>query len=192
MRFLKCLDGPPCLWNCFLHLSRSRIRRATTFQVTSHGSCSVYIERSWSSFKRKKKMFHSTVVGLQGLRSIGAWLCRHSSLSNPLLCGLSLSLSRRLPLIPHSAPRDTPLLKEKVFRTVCSFITSLLHSRSLGLSEEDRTWFSLLNKSIFISLSSAWCRQCKQSHATSQGAPCHQHLPIKLNYSVLKMIFIHR
>lgn len=147
------------------------------------------MKEAGAALKEKEKMFHSTVVGLQGLRSIGAWLCRHS---NPLLCGLFLSLSRRLPLIPHSAPRDTPLLKEKVFRTVCSFITSLLHSRSLGLSEEDRTWFSLLNKSIFISLSSAWCRQCKQSHATSQGAPCHQHLPIKLNYSVLKMIFIHR
>lgn len=103
---------------------------------------------------------------------------------------LSVSVSVFAPYSSLS-PRGHPSFKRKVFRTVCSFITLLLHSHSLGLSEEDRTWFSLLNKSIFITLSSAWCHQCKQSHTTSQRAPCCQHLPIKLNYSVLKIIFIH-
>lgn len=126
------------------------------------------------------------------LRSITAWLRCHSSLTNPLLCGLpSFSVSV---FAPYSllGPQGHPLpLKRKIFRTVCSFITSLLHSHLLGLSEEDRIWFSLLNKSIFITLSSVWCHRCKQSHTENQRALFHQHLPIKLNYRVLKMIFIH-
>lgn len=72
---------------------------------------------------------------------------------------LRLSLCTLFLTVP---PGTTPF-KRKIFQTVCSFITSLLHSGSLVLSEEDNTWFSLLDKSIFIMLSSVCHHRCKQS-----------------------------
>lgn len=107
--------------------------------------------------------------------SITQWLLsiHHGYALSIILCRVDspLSLPQSLHLIPHSAPRETPF-KRKIFRTVCSFITSLLHSRSLGLSKEDSTWFSLLNKSIFITLSSVCHHWCKHSYSkTKRSVP---------------------
>lgn len=117
----------------------------------------------------------------RSFRSITAWLRRHRFLSNPLPRGLSsFSVSVFAPYSSVCPQGPPPPFKRKIFATVCSFITSLLHSRSLGLSEEDCAWFSLLNKSIFITLPSVWRHRCKHSHTTSQRPLCHQHLPMKL------------
>lgn len=121
----------------------------------------VYFERGWNRFK---SLFHNTVAAFDPSRP--------RSLNHPHAAWTLLFLCLKLGTLFLSLPQGTSLFKRKIFWTVCSFITSLLHSRSLVLSEEDSTWFSLLNKSIFITPSSVCHHQCKQSESkTKRSVP---------------------
>lgn len=167
------------------HLRRIQVSRSRSPAVASFILKEAETALKCCSRRRRRRSFPS----------ITALLRRHRSLSNPLPRGLSsFSVSVFAPypsLCPQGPPPPPPPFKRKIFATVCSFITSLLHSRSLGLSEEDRAWFSLLNKSIFITLPSVWRHRRKHSHTTSQRPLCHQHLPIQLElYIVEKCVFV--
>lgn len=127
----------------------------------------VYFERGRNRFK---SLFHNTAAAFDPSRP--------RSLNHPHAARTLLSLCLKLGTLFLSLPQGTSLFKRKIFGTVCSFITSLLHSRSLVLSEEDSTWFPLLNKSIFITPS--WCAIIgANSQRARQRGLCHHYRLIK-------------